>query len=189
MNIGDRIDLDALLARKPLAWWKVAVLIARQLDESDEPVPDWEDLEMFAYRLISQHPELFEELAVDPFALTERVIECLETGTTLPPAEAFTMAQQQTREGSGFEPGHPRFRAYVMQWACWNLSRLRADGQFFLSGRDAGKELGIGHEQASALLRAAVARKRIRIVRKGYTGRATEYQWIGPEHGPTSAMP
>jgi hypothetical protein len=61
--------------------------------------------------------------------------------------------------------------------ACYELSR--PDGVFFLSGYDAGEMLGRTQKTGRAVLNMFVFEKIIECTKKGHTGIASEYKYIG----------
>jgi hypothetical protein len=70
---------------------------------------------------------------------------------------------------------------------CYQLQLLAGAGNFYLSCRDAGRFLGISHNQGSELLNTLVQKKVLELVQKGYVGKsevtgerevlATEYRF------------
>lgn len=67
---------------------------------------------------------------------------------------------------------------------CHELQRVHGDGPFYLSCRDAGRMLGIGHKEAALLLRVLADEARgdvLRVVERPSRGKlkAIRYQFVG----------
>jgi hypothetical protein len=66
---------------------------------------------------------------------------------------------------------------------CYELQQLLGDEDFFLSAENAGKVIGVNKSQGGDYLKQLQAKKVVELTRRGFTGRASHYRYVGNNSG------
>lgn len=91
---------------------------------------------------------------------------------------AIARAKVQTQDRPELLPLADK-KLILLGHVCYELQRLSGNEPFFLSGKDAGQAVGMCEKSGGLALKYLQRKKIIERVKPGYTGKSTEYRYIG----------